>query len=80
MDTTFKEGIGTTTTIIYESPLRINATSPTWSPCQYYHTWTYSGLPYDLEGMPCDCGKMIYHSETCPCCGHQISNHKKAEY
>ena len=50
-----------------------STSNSTWTPCRSGHTWTYAGLPVDLEGQQCDCGRMIYHSEVCQCCGQNVS-------
>lgn len=43
--------------------------------CTNGHTWTYAGSPhYNLENYPCDCGAVLYHSELCKCCGHNVVN------
>jgi hypothetical protein len=46
--------------------------------CQRGHEWTSYGasLGYDLvEGTPCDCGEMLFHTEKCPCCEQKINKH-----
>ena len=42
-------------------------------PCAGGHVWTYGGTTTDgrlPEGLPCQCGAMLSHYETCPTCGH----------
>lgn len=41
--------------------------------CAIQHLWN-GNPPYphqsELEGKPCDCGKMIFHAEMCGCPGN----------
>jgi hypothetical protein len=46
-----------------------NGANTTVGRCLEGHTWTYAGsIHYNLEGLPCDCGMVLYHSEKCECC------------
>lgn len=59
-------------------PITFNHTNGTTNPrCQHGHQWTYSGaINYDLEGMPCDCGEVTFHTEICNCCNQSVQKHK----
>lgn len=61
----------------FEQGSGFNLIGKTTAPrCQNGHQWTYSGnLHLDLEGMPCMCGKVFYHTETCKHCGSVYQKH-----
>lgn len=40
--------------------------------CQHGHTWTWSGsIGMNLQGLPCDCGLVLYTSLKCGECGNE---------
>jgi hypothetical protein len=55
-----------------------NHTNYTTNPrCQQGHCWTYGGsINFNLEGHPCDCGMVVYHSEPCKCCEQIVQKHQ----
>jgi hypothetical protein len=70
-----KEGYVTTADAL-KKPYVVSMTYPAGK-CTPNHTWTFAGEPYDLEGIACDCGELIYHVETCPECGTKFTKHIK---
>lgn len=58
-------------------PTNLNNSNKTTNPrCQQGHSWTYGGsIGLNLEGMPCDCGEVLFHTEKCPCCNQTVSKH-----
>lgn len=60
---------------IFDTDSGFNLTT-TATRCKNGHQWTYSGnLHLDLEGYPCDCGKVTFHTEECPCCHQRVQKH-----
>ena len=57
--------------------ITFNHTNYTTSPrCQNGHQWTYgASINFNLEGMTCDCGDVIFHMEPCKCCSQSIAKH-----
>lgn len=55
-----------------------NHTNSTTNPvCQQGHTWNYSVSFYaNLEGIPCDCGAVTFHTEKCQCCDQRVQKHQ----
>lgn len=62
---------------IYTPPITFNHTNSTTNPrCQNGHQWSCLGIYYDLEGRPCDCGEVTFHTEICNCCNQSVQKHK----
>lgn len=59
-----------------ESTTSNHTNSTTFPRCQSGHQWTYGGgINFNLEGMACDCGAVIFHMEPCKCCSQSVSKH-----
>ena len=46
--------------------------------CGIGHYWIWAGDPNMKlpEGYPCACGSMLWHTETCACCGSVVNKPK----
>lgn len=50
-----------------------NTTNPR---CVYGHTWlSAQSIGLNLEGLPCDCGEVLFHIEKCLGCDNIIRKH-----
>ena len=60
----------------YPANISMTSTTPNGR-CSNGHTWTWAGnIGMNLEGIACDCGELIFHTEPCECCGQSVNKHK----
>lgn len=52
------------------NPTPNHTDSTTFPRCQNGHTWTWGGsIGMNLQGLPCDCGMVLYTESKCDKCG-----------
>lgn len=61
------------------SDYKVKPTAAIVVKCVGGHHWSLPGIIEDvsLEGRPCDCGELIYHTDFCPVCEHEFTHHYK---